>query len=414
MPQFMKTAKFVLISLPLCLSPLAFGQTYKLTDLGDLSWSYSAAHGINRSGNVVGEYEPTNPPAVHAFLFANGLMTDIGVGDGYAVAFGINDANVLVGETGLVLVHGFVYSNGTMSALMPLAGNYCSAHAINKAGQIVGESSTSAFPNAPVHAILYNGGAKTDLGVLGGDYSSAYGINNSNIIVGESDIGQQGVTNVHAFVYTNNITGMKDLGTLGDSYSSAKGVNDSGVIVGEANTAGDTHQHAFVYRNGVMSDLGTLGGATSSASAINSAGHVVGYATDVNEVSCAFLYNGSTVINLLDYVAAGSGFTNLASADAINDAGQIAGSGYTLNGDYHGFLLTPILQLSNPLMTNGHFAVTVEGWPGLHFALLASTNLTDWVSLVTNTMAANTNTFEWTDSTATGLPRRFYRAAIVP
>jgi probable HAF family extracellular repeat protein len=101
-----------------------------------------------------------------------------------------------------------------------------------------------------------------------------------------------------------------------------------------------------------MSDLGTLGGRVSSASAINTRGQVVGYATDTNELASAFLYNGSTLVNLSDLIPAGSGWTNLASADAINDAGQIAGSGYLADGSYHAYLLSLapplIVTITNP------------------------------------------------------------------
>src|SRR5262249_43046761 len=99
--------------------------------------------------------------------------------------------------------------------------------------------------------------------------------------------------------------------------------------------------HAFSYRDGAMSDLGTLGGSSSSASAINSAGLIVGYANDSNEVANAFLYDGAKMINLMTLLPANSGWTNLVSADAINDAGQIAGSGYLADGEYQAYLLTP-------------------------------------------------------------------------
>jgi len=98
--------------------------------------------------------------------------------------------------------------------------------------------------------------------------------------------------------------------------------------------------HAFSYRNGAMNDLGTLGGSSSSASAINSAGLIVGYATDSNEVANAFLYDGSQMINLMTLLPPNSGWTNLASADGINDAGQIIGSGYLADGEFQGYLLT--------------------------------------------------------------------------
>ena len=50
---------------------------------------------------------------------------------------------------------------------------------------------------------------------------------------------------------------MQDLGTLGGTRSEALAVNASGVIVGWAQTTqGD--DHAFIWRDGVMTDLNTL------------------------------------------------------------------------------------------------------------------------------------------------------------
>ncbi len=344
------------LGLAVLLPQVSFGQSYTLADLGSNSWSYSEAHGINASGYVVGEYEPTNFFYVLAFLYANGTMTDLGhlTGTPYAIAYGINDTNAIVGESSTATsTLAFLYTNGVMTSLGTLGtlvGGYSSAHAINRSLEIVGEASLA---NASViHAVLYSKGGKTDLGAFGGDWSSANAINNGGVIVGESDIVNQGVTNVHAFIYTNGA--MHDLGTLGGTYSDATGINDSGVIVGESDTiiGGVTYTHAFIYKNGTMSDLGTLGGTVSSAHAINSAGQIVGYASDVNEVGHAFLYDGSTMINLDTLIPPGSGFTNLASADAINDAGQIAGSGYLADGSYHAYLLSPapplVVLITNP------------------------------------------------------------------
>jgi probable HAF family extracellular repeat protein len=404
------------IGLAFTLPAEGFGQACTITDLGEPAWNYSAAHGINQSGNVVGEFATTNAfSTVHAFYFAGGVMTDIGSADGTEVAYGINAANQLVGEMGVAVVRGFVYANGTTTALSALGGNYSSAYAINDAGLIVGESTTSPTPNGPVHALVWDGGSKSDLQTLSGDYSAGFAINNSNVVAGESSVVVvQGVTNIHAFVYTNVTSGMKDLGTLGGAYSSAKGINDSGVIVGEANTMGDTNLHAFSYQDGIMNDLGTLGGSTSSASAVNSSGQIVGYATDSNGVANAFLYNGSKMLNLIDFIPPSSGWTNLASADAINDAGQIAGSGFLANGAYHAYLLTPsvaAIWLSYPLvLTDGQLQVTVEAVPGQRFAMLGSTNLASWVSLNTNTLGG---TSILVTNPAAG-NCRFYRALLLP
>jgi probable HAF family extracellular repeat protein len=339
-------------------SASASGQNYTITDLGSNTWYYSEAHGINISGHAAGEYEPTNPPALLAgFLYSGGVMTDVGILGGaypYSIARAVNETDVVVGEAAAANnTHAFSSTNGFMTDLGTKAGmtGYSSAYGINRSGQIVGDSSVSFAQISTLHAMMYAGGTWKDLGVLGGDYSAAFGINNSGVIVGESDIVESGVTNVHAFVYTNAAppTTMQDLKTLpGGTYSSAKAINDSGVIVGESDTlvGANVYTHAFVWRNGSMTDLQTLGGATSSASGINSAGQIVGYATDANEVSCAFLYSGSTMVNLNNFIPTASGWTNLASAEAINDVGQIVGYGYLADGSFHAYLLSPAAPIT--------------------------------------------------------------------
>jgi probable HAF family extracellular repeat protein len=54
-----------------------------------------------------------------------------------------------------------------------------------------------------------------------------------------------------------------NLGTLGGTSSNASGINNKGWVVGDANLAGDTTEHASLWRNGVITDLGTLGGLNS-------------------------------------------------------------------------------------------------------------------------------------------------------
>jgi probable HAF family extracellular repeat protein len=153
-----------------------------------------------------------------------------------------------------------------------------------------------------------------------------------------------------------------------------------------------------------MTDLGTLGGVTSSASAVNSAGQVVGYSTDPNEVSFAFLYDAGKMLNLNDYLPPGCVFTNLASADAISDSGQIAGSGYLADGSYHAYLMTPIGPL-NILITNPPPNSVFQ--PPASFTISAT--VTDTAGTVTNvqflvnsSVLANVSTAPW-NATANGL-----------
>jgi probable HAF family extracellular repeat protein len=444
MPKGTGAALFVwtlILQLVLCLPARCLGQAYAITDLGAIIGGlYSEAQGINQSGAVVGDWELTNSPFLHAFYCHQGTATDPGTLGGLsAVAYAINDTNLIVGSSTLLgdfITHAFRWSNGSMSDLGTVAGNYSSAFGVNELGEIVGETSASVSNPNEVYAFVYTGGAMTSpagLKPLGANYSSANGINSFHVMVGQTSIPPAGgVTNIHAFVYTNGVGVMRDLGTLGGGYSNARAINDAGIIVGEADAVdagGATNTHAFVHTNGVgvMKDLvssgaSALGVTACSASSINNAGQIVGYALDAGNTSHAFLYElrgAATMLDLIDYIPPGSGWTNLVYANGINDAGQIAGAGFLANGNYHAFLLTPTnpsIVLSSPIMLpNGQFRLTVEGIPGQRFVMQSSTNLADgtsWVFLATNTLTGTSTNF--TDQGAPGWPWHCYRALLLP
>ena len=74
-------------------------------------------------------------------------------------------------------------------------------------------------------------------------------------------------------------------------------------------------------------------------------------------------------------------------------------------------VITVPLLLSHTLLAGGQFQCTIDGTPGQHLQILASSNLVNWT---TNTTLTITNgTITYTDST-TGLSKRFYRARQVP
>jgi len=55
----------------------------------------------------------------------------------------------------------------------------------------------------------------------------------------------------------------------------------------------------------------------------------------------AFLWENDTFYDLNNYIPEDSGWI-LTGAQGINDEGYIVGYGISPNGEYHGFLLTPI------------------------------------------------------------------------
>ena len=135
---------------------------------------------------------------------------------------------------------------------------------MNDAGVVVG----SFQQPGRFHAFVMENGVITDLGTNGGESSEAIAVNKSGQVIGNSRFPYQAF-----FWEKGNII---DLGSLGGRFTVATAINDSGEVVGYSETeAGYTH--AFIWKNGVMTDLGTLsGGNESIATAINDAGEVSG------------------------------------------------------------------------------------------------------------------------------------------
>jgi probable HAF family extracellular repeat protein len=197
----------------------------------------------------------------------------------------------------------------------------------------------------------------TDLGTLGGTWSYALGINASGQIVGDSWINTTDSSPYHGYLYSGGV--MTDLGTLPyGSDSQANGINASGQVVGSSYTL--VGPHAFLYSGGVMTDLGTLpGDGQGYSKGINASGQVVGYSVSKDgSLYRAFLYSGGAMIDLNSLLPANSGWFRLTEAYAINDFGQIAGSGI-VNGATHAFLLN-LTSLSPSSATAGGAAFTLK------------------------------------------------------
>lgn len=304
---------------------------YTITDLGTLGGTWSYPLGINSNGQVVGFAPALTDPSYHPFLYSGGQMIDLCTfGCVNGIALGINNNGQVVGTatmTANAANDGFLYSGGQLIDL-----GIPGASGINDSGQIL-------TGNGAGHAAVYSGGAVLDLGTLGGTYSYASSINSTGQVVGSSST--TGDIATHAFLYSGGP--MIDLGTLGGTTSYAYGINNNGQIVGTANTAANA-SHAFLYSGNQMLDLGTFGGTYSGAYGINSSGLVVGAANLPGDAeSHAFIYNG-TMQDLNSLLPPGSGWV-LEEAAAINDIGQITGHG-SINGEHHGFLMTPVQSIS--------------------------------------------------------------------
>jgi probable HAF family extracellular repeat protein len=345
--------------------------SYSITDLGTLGGVYSNANAINTNGQVVGA--SSTGTEGHPYLWTPG------------------------GTNG-------VPSNPQMLDLGTLGGTSGTAHAINAAGWVAGESYTAGGED---HAFLWTPGGTNGVPSnpqmldLSGTSSVAFGINNATAAHGVQVVGYSqlsGNTATHAFLWEAGQ--MKDLGTLGGTWSQALGINDAGQVTGTARLSGDTVYHAFLWTPGgtsgvpsnpQMQDLGTLGGDGSAGRAINAGGQVVGQSWTSKSVYHAFRWaptspNGTTgkmtdlgtfhnatynysdaygindsgyvvghaeppdlafywpgkgsIQDLNSQIPSNSGW-GLEIATGINNGGQIVGQGQLPGGVRHGFLLTP-------------------------------------------------------------------------
>lgn len=238
-------------------------------------------------------------------------------------ATGINDLGQVVGYTKSVDTYqwGVLWTRAAGVTLFGGSWPPTMANAVSNTGQIIGQNSPFLLFGLG-HATSWKSGVATDLGTLGGgadvvDYSSsAHGVNDLGQVVG---------------------------------WSTTAPIKRHGCD--EFSTAAECPMHAVLWSGSrVISDLGTLPGDTvSAASNINFFGQVIGSSgntfdgqeSGLTVIGRPFIWTrrgGMRDLNTL--IAATSGWV-LNTATGINIWGQIVGSG-TLNGQTHGFLLTPI------------------------------------------------------------------------
>ncbi|MES2740748.1 MAG: PEP-CTERM sorting domain-containing protein [Pseudomonadota bacterium] len=338
----MRALKWSPLLLLLLASGMASAQGYRLTDLGTLGGASSAATAINDRGQVVG-YSATGGSGSHATLWGGGAATDLGtLGGADSRAYGINNAGQIVGVAdgaGAVL-----WSGAGAHALAGGAGGV--AYAINNAGQVAGAS----LFGAATHATVWQGGVRADLGTTGGAFSTAYGIN---------DRGQVGgISNISLEDDKYNRTGVLWDGHGGSavySLHAAYGINDSGALTG---LQSGLYAPPALWNAGattVLASIDTYGIAYD----VNNSGVAVGFLLGTDNAQHAMLWRGSDMVDLNSlHGGADAGFDYLSVASAINEHGQIVGTGITHDGTEHAFLLSPVPEPSSWSMLGLGLALT--------------------------------------------------------
>jgi Hint domain/Bacterial Ig-like domain len=376
--------------------PVLVMPTYSYTTLIDptavaggdyLVVGYDQARSINSSGQVVGNYYNGTSYHYQAFIYSNGIYTNLidpSQGpNGQTYAFSINDSGQVVGTYyGPSGQGAFIYSNSTYTNLFdPLSSNggTLGAQSINSSGQVVGYC---FGPNESEEGFLYSNGIYTNLidpsqGPLFGTIPTS--INSSGQVVG---VYEPNGSSEESFLYSDGVyTDLIDPSQGSNGSTSAQSINDSGQVVGSYYNG--TSWEGFLYSNGIYTDLidpsqGSNG--STYAGSINDSGQVVG--SYYNSTSYGgFLYSNGIYTD----------FINL-SPQSINDAGQIVGS-YTIGGTSYGFLASP-LPLSGQLVLTSVTEGMATTEPVVTFS---DPNITDTAS----SFAATVNWGDGTTETGT-------------
>ncbi len=382
-PATLSVLTFLLVT-----ASFSFAQTYTITDLGLLApegnYTFSVTNGrsINSSGVVVGNAFALDC-CWRGWIYKNAAMTDLmkdfddptggninSINSDYGP--GINDAGQVVGTIGYLLP--FFYDGATfqvmtisctngVNTMIPFDGVLQSgAYAIdiNNTGQVVGWANLPYGANCDTssseHAYIWSTitGKLTDLGVLPGtpatSRSFASAINDHGQVTGYAQTLAGGF---HAFFYSSK--GMIDISPTPTDYQSyGRGINSRGHVAGNYQSS-TGYMHTFLYNGKTVRDLdppdpngNPLYGYTVGWD-INSSDQIVGLycvpTCGITEPSHAILYKSGTTTGFtyLDTLIPNDSGWTLVDARAINDSGQITGTGI-IDGASHAYLLTPIKQ----------------------------------------------------------------------
>lgn len=312
----MKTNKLILFFIVTFFVPLAFAYDYQIIELETFGGRDSGANDINDAGYIVGSAD-ANVNEPHACLWINGKANDLG----FRTANSINNKNQIVGNNDAVPRNAVLWERNKINVLDK---GQSEAIKINDDGQIVGTTSPSV---RYWNATLWSGKTVTDLSYPLNDRNSiANSINNKGEIVGFSSLSSDKLR--HATLWRNGKTIL--LNDLKDIESEAFDINNSGDIVGQLQKD-DGLDYAILWSKGKAMILGK-----GTAWGINDKGVVVGFGSGNQR---ALMWVNGVEIELKSLIDPKLGW-DLKRADAINNSGQIVGTGY-INGHFRGFLMTP-------------------------------------------------------------------------
>ncbi len=352
-----------------------------LTNLGALPGGGSSApiwitaNGLIAGTSENGQTDPLYPgglPENHAVLWQQGQIMDLGTlpeGGYQSEANAVNSAGQVVGsalntvpDANSMAVGNFWLFNvpygyqqraflwdkqhGMQDLGTLPGGTDAEALLINEPGQVVGYSYTASTQSGACYPLATNSfiwekeKGMTDLGGFGGTCTLATALNDQGQVVGGSNL--TGDQSSSAFLWENGSL-HKLRGSLGGDFTGAFAINDQGEAVGYGYLPGNNEFHATLWMSvKSVTDLGVVGNDSCSyAAVINAKTQVVGSSGGCGSGGFrAFLWEQGAIFDLNSLIPPGSA-VYLQITNAINDRGEIAGTGVDANGNQHAFLLIP-------------------------------------------------------------------------
>jgi hypothetical protein len=388
---------------------------------------------MNSSGMVVGYSAPAQwadrkGATATGFVYANGTLTPVGASGSLNIPLAVNSSGAVVGFTGndapLVLATpteepGFLFQDGVLQTLNAPGANMTFPTAINSSGQIAGIGVNATASPRVYETVLWNSGIPT---VIGSQSTSNFlwpdAINDGGEIAGQYHI-NNGYTNFNPLLWAS---GQMQTPPFPPAISDAVvlALNASGAGAGWGSPFTLNYTTPIRYNtDGTVNDLDTsdqLNIGYAVGTCINDAGEIAGFGgmstvkfdyVNTEDVylepnpflsllpwypfnllapptsdMLAFVFTGGVAYDLNTLIPSGSGWV-LNDAVAINDAGQIAGTGFH-NGLQRAFLLTPVSNPPAPSSVLPQFAFGGGWYSALYFSNLTESPISFPVSFMSD------------------------------